>query len=217
MKKKQFFILTLIITFNLKIQSQTKPCIERNPCEIKATKLYVFIGKKIREKYIYNNYCGEIPFDQEYKAKYKIIKNIYGDYPNKKIEFYAYEHGLSVKRYSDYEYILLYVAEYCGKLQMLRYQYQPLYKTKNGDFASPYNYYHFKKLDSTTTIKPQKIEFKKTVSQSFKYISDFMKIVYPEPYYEIKDNKVIAKYGNYPEELFEIKKSTVLKKFGFFK
>ena len=46
---------------------------------------------------------------------------------------------------------------------------------------------------------------------------DGIEQMYPEPYFKIENNKVLALYGNDINELLELKKLTILKSRGKFK
>lgn len=191
-------------------------CDEYTPCNEKP-KLYVFIGKKISvDHYIDQpNYCDFISMDSKFAAKYEVLENVYGNYKNKIIEFVGYEHGPMSKSFYDYKYVLLYVADYCGTLTHIKYQYDPLYKTTDNKWASPYNYYNYRSLSENSSIKPQKIKFKKKLKFKIPDVHD-KKEIYPDLYFEIKDDVATASHGNYPAELFELKKLTTLKEFGIF-
>lgn len=203
---------------SIRIELKPKVCTEYIPCKEKPKMLYAFIGKKINVEPaddVY--YCNIISMDSKYEAEYKILENLHGDYPKDTISFISYDH-FSIKKYSDFENVLIYVADYCGELIHVKYQYHNLYKTIDGKWASPYNPYIYRKIDSTFHIKPRKIEFEKPMEFEFKEENlELIKEKYPEPYYEIKNGKVKVLYGNYPNELFELKKLTVLKELGFFK
>lgn len=214
---KSYKVSDLLKMKNIHIELEPEKCIEYVECNEANPKLYVFIGEKISVDLapdVY--YCNIISLDTEYQVKYKVIENIYGNYPKKTIDFTSYTHS-SVLNFDKYQYVLLYVGEYCGKLEHIKYQYDPLYKTKDGKWASPCN-------STTNTIVqslkvlPEKIEFEKPIEYNYKKENiEKTKEKFTSPYFEITENKVVVKYGFYPEKLFEIKKLTSLKDFGFFK
>lgn len=214
--RKAYKVSELVKLNRIEIKLEAGGCEEYISCE-KKPKLYVFIGKKIKvNEYVeQKKYCDIISMDSKFEAKYEIIESIYGDYPNKIIEFEGYEHGVMSKSFYDYKYVLLYVGDYCGTLTHIKYQYDPLYKTKDGKWASPYNYYEYRRLKDKNNITPEKIAFKKNLKFKIPQNAYYKDSIFKEPYYEIKNNNAIAKYGNYPKELFELKKLTALKEFGF--
>ncbi len=213
-----YLVSDLLKKDKIRIKLKPKVCVEYIECEEKSHELYAFIGKKIEVEpsdHIY--YCNIMSMDSKYDAKYKVLKNIYGNYPKDTISFISYDH-FSIKKYSDFENVLIYVADYCGVLTHVKYQYSALYKTKDGKWASPYNPYDYRNIDSNFKIQPQKIEFVNPIVFNFNpEITNRIKAKYPEPYAKVSEGKVTILYGNYPNELFELKKHTVLKEFGFFK
>ncbi len=84
--------------------------------------LYVFVGEKISvEEFNPETKKGEIPFDQAFNAKYKVIQNLYGNYENDTIEFEVYDH-YGFPPFAKYKTVLLFVSEHKGKLCHEKYQ-----------------------------------------------------------------------------------------------
>jgi hypothetical protein len=180
--------------------------------------LFVFIGEKISIKRIYPKPdSNSVIFYEGYKAKYKIIKSIYGQCSSDTIEFEAYDH-YGKPPFSKYENVMLFVTKHEGKLYHEAYQYFDVYKTKNGRWASSYkprDYGHT--LNKETAIKPEPIDFETPVYYKIKNADNaHIRADFPSPYYEIKDKKAFSIRGNYIEELFELKKNGILKARGFF-
>ncbi|GAB2781872.1 hypothetical protein GCM10027275_27030 [Rhabdobacter roseus] len=155
--------------------------------------------------------------DGAFKAKYKIIKNIHGNYPKDTIEFEAYDH-YGVPAFSKYKHVLLYVSEQGGKLYHEKYQYSDVYLTKGNKWAGPYSSSDYEHPDNeNTSIKPVRVKFKEEVSVD---ISEFKKEAidrwFPSPYYKITGNKAIVVMGNYINELFQLKKDGILKARGYY-
>jgi hypothetical protein len=221
---ESYLVSDLISENKIKIQLKTEPCKEFVACEDNQPKLYVFIGKKLNVNYGgIDNYCSvnstRISMSTKYNARYKIIENLYGDYQNDTMKFVAYEHGGNGKAsFAEYEYVILYVAEYCGKLIKLRYQDNNVYKTKNGKWATPYKKLNYSKQDSAKIKQPEIIEFEKDLVFKFSRGTDSLWIErkYPKPYYEIKGVKARVIYGYYANDILEIMKKTILKSKGFF-
>ncbi len=210
----------LISENNIRIKLKTEPCKEYITCEDNQPKLYIFIGKKLNINYGgSDNYCDVISMSTKYNARYKIIENLYGDYQNDTMKFVAYEHGGNGKAsFDEYEYVILYVAEYCGKLLKLKYLDNAVYKTKNGKWATPYKKLKYNKLDSAKIKQPEIIEFENDLIFKFGRQADslWLKRKYPKPYYQIKGVKARAIYGYYVNDILEIMKKTILKSKGFF-
>ena len=181
---------------------------------VKLFCLIVDIGKKIRIKSIaHTNYCDNFSMDTKYEATYKIIENIHGNFPNKKINFISFEHGIRSENFYDFKYVLIYVADYCGVLTHVKYQYDPLYKTEDNKWASPYIYFNDKNYVQKN-IYPKKIEFKNNLKFHISKHNRHTELEFPKPYYEISKDKAIPKYGNFPKELFEIKKNILTEQFN---
>ena len=189
-----------------------EPCIPYVPCNEVAAKTYVFIGEKIsvkRSQDIY--YCNRISMDSQFDAKYRIVKNIQGNYKADTIQFTVYDHYGS-PAFSDFKYVMLFVSEYCGKLIHQKYQFFDVYRTKNGRWASPGDPLRYDRPDSTG-IRGEPISFGGLV---FDKLTDGRKQYrkFEAPYYKIHGNCAEPVRGAYIEELFDVKKNGVLKARG---
>jgi hypothetical protein len=206
--------------------------------------LYIFVGEKIKIKEIVrkeeppvktdeiktsisSDSNGEftteevtIQFYHEYKAKYKILKNVYGDLEMDTIEFKAYDH-FGTPDFSKYKYVLLYVTKHNGEFYHIRHEYSALYKTKDNRWAGTYSpdyFYPDNPYAQNTKIKPELIDFKSDVVIDIKnYSNDEIIKWFPEPYFKIKKNKAIAIYGNYIEDIVQLEKDGVLKELENYK
>ena len=181
--------------------------------QTKKDSLYVFVGEKIEVSQFYPKVDSDhVLMDRAFKAKYKVIQNIYGNYKNDTIQFDAYDH-YGEPAFSKYKYVLLFVSAYSGKLYHEKYQFFDVYKTKNGRWASSYkvgDYEH--SYNKNTPVKPELIDFEKEVSYNIKGRSkEDIEYLFPSPYFKIAGNKAIVVFGNYAEQLFELKKTGILK------
>jgi len=193
--------------------------------------LIVFVGEKIKVKYVKRPIKGTriegkdtihfIRMDNEYLAKYKILQLVHGSYISNTIVFTVFDH-YGKPAFSRYQTVLLFVSYYNGKLYHEKYQYFDLYMTECGKWASPYSFDAYDYPSDSITVIPEKILFKKEVSfpifqrtdtedEEYTIMMQRMKELYPKPYYEIKNKRAIAKYGNYVDDLFKLKQQTVLK------
>lgn len=181
-----------------------------------ASKYLVFIGEKINLSPAKPK-KGEIPFDSQFLAKYKVLEVYRGSYADDKIEFTVFEH-YGTPPFSKYEHVLLYLEKHDGHYYHSKYQYTPLYRTTEGKWAGPYAAYDYShSYNENTTIKPQKINFiNPVVIDISEYDTEDIARWYPEPYFEIKGKKATAVYGNYIDELFKLKQNGVLKARGDF-
>jgi len=174
--------------------------------------LFVFVGEKIEVKDI-SYEKGD--FDLGVIAKYKVLQRVYGNYDKDTISFEAYDH-YGEPAFTKYKNVLMFVSESKenkGHYYMEKYQYFDVYKTKNGRWASSYkasDYGH--SYNEHTTVKPEKIDFLRTLEYPVKITvaGRPVELHYPQPYYEIKGDSAIALYGNYIEELFKLKRDGFL-------
>lgn len=164
-------------------------------------KLHVFVGELINGEEIIEDDDCYLPFDYGSNFTYKVIKNLYGNYDNKEINFNAYEHSRIVPfDFSNTKYALLFVLQHCeNKYTLHKYQGYNVYKTSNNRFAIRYmKSEYFRK--GVMIMTPEEIDFGEL---SF-YLSDRALVEKHslEPYYDIKGNKAIPKMGNYVEDFF---------------
>jgi hypothetical protein len=181
-----------------------------------TTRLLAFVGKKISVE--------PLPFEQGsmdngFKAKYVILKKVYGNFPLDTIEFVAYDH-YGVPPFSKFKNVLLYVSADSGTYYHQKYMYNDVYKTKDGRWAGTYSsddYNHG--YNSHTNIKPVKVEFAAKVSFPIKMVDDQgrqLEFSYPKPYFKIVGDSAFPVYGNYVEDLVTLKKTGVLTSRGMF-
>lgn len=199
-------------------EDETSKSVEVN--EVKSNKLFVFVGEKIEVvPFEPETEEGEVLMDASFKAKYRVIQNVYGNYDKDVIEFEAYDH-YGIPPFSKYKNALLFVSEYEGKLYHEKYQYFDVYKTKDNRWAScgdPYRFdgYHRKNIEVANLEFEEPLifdldEYKKDYRPD--YVKDFFKF----PYFKITGNKAECLKGVFVEDLFKIKKEGVLKARGLF-
>lgn len=210
----KLLLFVLLLLSSLAIEAQTA-----------KDSLYVFVGEKIKiEEIPYKidtlpDGSVEIPMDAGFNCEYKIIENVYGNYPSCTIKFRVYDH-YGVPVFSRYDNVMLFVSiAPDGTLYHQKYQYFKLYKTKEGKWASPYSAsdYNHPYLKDQTDIKPEKIQFDSSVSFDIsKMEASDIKYWFPKKYYLIKLGKAYPKFGNYIPQLFVLKKRGILQARGIF-
>jgi hypothetical protein len=186
--------------------------------------LYVFVGQKLSIKKLPRpaDPPGQLIYSyQNYKAKYKVVQNVYGSYSNNTIEFGVNDH-YGVPAFSKSKYALLFVYKHNGKLHHVGYQYFDVYKTTNGRWASCGNPFYFDERfkDSVKTPIPVvRLEFPKPVTFKINPSFDSMTIeeVFPKPYFKVEGLTATGLMGSYVEDLFLLKKEGILKQLGYFK
>jgi hypothetical protein len=214
--KYQFtFCLLVIATVLMSCNSHSESpisCMENPGSE---GKLIVIVGKKIDIKEVENPTFGlSLPY-AKFIAQYKVLQKICGDYKKDEVTFTVFDH-YGFPAFGNYKHALLFLANYNDTIYHEMYQYFPLYKAKDGRWASSYQFLEY---DDETKIKPEKIEFAEEVSYSTEGLTrTTTQRYYPEPYYHIDkvNKKAIAVWGNYVPELFQLKKEGVLKHRGLY-
>lgn len=204
--------------------------LDLEPCEVwpqhseKPTKLYVFIGKKIKSWISPSSYCNGISLDSRSVSKYSVVKNIYGDFKKDTIQFTSYVHESPLEQnyipfktsFVEYDYCLFYILEYEGELIQIKYLFDDVYKTKGGRWASPLKPKGLFNTISPDSYTPQKISFTDPIE--FEYEDKFYKEIYqsfPVPYNSVRDGKITVNNGYYVEDLFEIRKAGKLKEYDY--
>jgi hypothetical protein len=212
---KIVFILLLSFSLQVAYSQKIEPCDEVIPCNEKNPEIFIFIGKKINVSPVEQpRSCYTIGTDPETKtkikllnrrmdskskSKYKILKKISKNINFEIIDFVSYDHA-SIVRYDEFENVLLFVGKYCNELIHQKYQYQPVYKMKNGKWASPVCW-EFDTSKRKSNKHPHKVDVPEPITIPKYQTYQKLKNVYPEPYYEIKEGKVYMRYGYYPEDL----------------
>jgi len=222
---KKFLVADLVKKKKNTIKLKLEPCEVWPSHPEKPTKLYVFIGKKIKVWASPSSYCNGFPLTSRILSKYLVVKNIYGDFKKDTIQFTTYPPHSEVIRqnynpfrtsFSEYDYCLLYVAQYKDELLQATYVFDDVYMTKEGKWATPLKPKGLRNTISTDLFKPNKMNFITPIE--FEYEDVFfkqMKENFPETYTKISDGKILVDYGYYVEDLFEIRKAGALKEFDY--
>ena len=184
-----------------------------------SSDLYVFVGEKIDIKEFKPEVKdGLIPMDQGFKAKYKVIENVYGNLKLDTVDFVAYDH-YGIPPFSNFKTVLLYVIKVNGKFYHSKYLYSAVYKTKDNKWAGLYF-----PIDSNSAIQINNIAFLKKIDfepvvimDLSEYKIEYIKKYFPEPYFKIADTKAEAVYGISVEDIFNLNKSGILRARGYFK
>lgn len=204
-ESKKYKVSDLLKKDSIHVILEPEPCEIFTQCKEKNTEFYIFIGKKIKvESAPYINYCNVYLMDSENINEYKIIQNLYNKFPADTIVFSSFNHFSSVT-FDEYENVILYVAKSCNKLYQLRNQYDPVYKTKSGEWISPSTEDYDLNQNKSEKI-PHKIIMKEPIYVPNCYTYQKIEDIYIEPLYKIKRGKVFLQYGYTPKEILEIRK-----------
>ncbi|MCS3529157.1 hypothetical protein [Chryseobacterium sp. JUb7] len=184
-----------------------RPCLSENECNQKVpSKTYIFIGKKIEVLPVdTSEYCNNL-LDSKSRAIYKIEKEFSEHHSNSIITFTAYDHNSSYDGiFNNYDHVLINVGDYCGELLYLKYQFFPVYKTKNGRWASPVQY-KFESLYDFKELQPAAIEFDHSVSFDISpsLSPEQIEHKFSKKYYKIKNSKAYPIMGRYAEDLVKL-------------
>lgn len=221
---EKYLVSDLIKTKEINIKLKVEPCEVWPSHHEKPTRLFVFVGKKIKTWNSPSSYCND-SFNSRTLAKYEVVQNIYNVFPKDTIQFTSYSHEILIpqnyypyeSKFNKFDYSLLYVLEFPGEYIQVKYLFDDVYLTKEGKWASPLkpegtvNYinpnesYHPKKINLITPI-----EFTYDIR-----LKDKMKQLFPESYNHLTNRKIRVTHGYYVEDLFKIRKTGWLKKYQY--
>lgn len=172
--------------------------------------LFVFVGEKIWVEPLPHE-SGSM--DNGFKARYAILKKVYGQFSADTIEFVAYDH-YGTPPFSKFKNVLLYVSADSGMYYHQKYMYNDVYRTKDGHWAGTYAWDDYEHAyNKNTKIKPVKIDFSETVYYATKMVNDegqTLTRTLPKPYFRTVGDSAVAVYGNYVDELFMLKRDGYL-------
>jgi len=120
----------------------------------KLNTLFVFVGEKIS---VLEDTNSKDAFYNAYIAKYKILQRVYGLYQYDTITFKIFDH-YGFPEFAHLKNVLLYISKGVNYYYLEQYQYNEVYRTKNGRWAG-YSYDYMNQIDETEKILPQKISF----------------------------------------------------------
>ncbi|UTW55065.1 hypothetical protein [Kordiimonas sp. SCSIO 12610] len=204
-------------------------CPKHEEVEKPRPELFVFVGKKVSIEYFNPNESLEQPkqdgseecqveyivLDAGFKAKYKVIKPVFGNVSSKYINFKFYTHWGEVQLPKG-KNTLLFIHHWPNKNVSAKYLYHDVQKTYDGNWGicgDPYfippekinskrpDHYAFRK-------PPSKLKFIKKTHKIPKWVeNEYINEMYPTQYFKVKGRKAKCQgYGYLVEELFEIEK-----------
>ena len=183
-------------------------------------RLFAFVGEKIDVIDSEPNTPDSHPaFDHIFIAQYRVLENVFGSLSVDTIEFRVRDH-YGYPQFATYNHVLLYVSEYEGKYYHQRYQFDAVYTTEKGKWAGIYDgtvHEYLSDHNFPTKVVPEEIEFDPPVEININNFDiEYHALLFPKPYFEIKDSIATARYGHYVEDLFQLRKDGILKVRGFF-
>jgi hypothetical protein len=144
--------------------------------------LFVFVGEKISVKDLPAEHSE---MDAAYLATYKVMQRVYGSFDSDTIVFRVFSHK-GFPQFAEFSHVLLYVSKAENYYYHEKYQFDAVYKAKNGRWAS-YSSEQDNMISQDSTVREEKIKF-----------------------------PGLEAYGNYVEDLFLLKKNGVLTYRGLF-
>ena len=153
---KAFLIVSVLIFLSCQNSKINQSCGE-NPGK---DTLIVFVGEKIDVKFQPQEAYS---LDGKFLVTYKILERVCGEYKEDTIRFYAYDH-YGYPEFANYKTVLLYVSKDEEGYYHQKYQYNNVYKTKEGIWAGPYKRFGNDYGSNDVRFKPVKINFNEEVS-----------------------------------------------------
>ena len=181
------------------------------------TNLFVFVGEKVSvDEFQPDSAPDVIIMDAAFKAKYKILKPVFGSYSGAEIEFDAYDH-YGRPAFERYPFVLLFVSADNGRYFHQKYQFFPVFRTKSGAWAGCGSPYRFEPPMHHGSLKPQKLDFGPDAFLDISgYSTGDARKWFPQEDFDIRGKRAYCLRGNPVEELFEVKKQGVLAARGLF-
>lgn len=185
-----------------------QPCKEYISCREGPDEVYVLIGKQTYFDRSPDDYCHTVFLAAEYNIEYDIVEVLDGKYCEETIKFKALaEGGVGIEQN---EYSILWIGNYCGHLRLM--SGNDIYRTSERTWATTVDgySYNYQLKNYLNITRPVPIEFEEQVAFSIKRrrLDDIIQ-AYPAPFYELKGDSAIAKYGYH---LSDILKSYLEKK-----
>lgn len=213
---KKYMVADLLKKENINIELELEPCEVWPSHPENPTKLYVFVGKKIKTWDSPSSHCNDSFYDRTI-GEYEIVKDIYGNYNKKNIQFTSYTHEFMVIDFYNFEYCLLYILEFKGEFIKVRHLFDGVFMTKEGRWATPLMNTASLGSLNPNEFAPTKIDFLAPfeLENNMEFKNIRTNYFYDE--YSIKkDSTVEVTHGYYIEDLFEIRKvGRLLKEFEY--
>lgn len=230
-------MIRLIILFllPLAVYSQKK---NRNDfyAEDESVNLFAFIGEKIsieefdpnsdnKVKHIeIDTITGDTSWvvtttynmDRAFNAKYRILKPIFNKLPGDTVTFTVYDH-YGMPDFANYNQVILYISkDDIGKFYHQKYQFDPVYKDKNGIWTGIFVFRSIMDFRDNSKAKYFKIKTRLFDEDISNYDDQYIEISFPKPFYKVKNNIARPVLGTTIQELFRLKKEGVFKSRSLF-
>ncbi|MCP5347683.1 MAG: hypothetical protein R3F41_17030 [Gammaproteobacteria bacterium] len=189
--------------------------IENGENRVTEDNFFVFIGEPVEITPVENpNNEKAIVHYNRYDLSYRVLRTVWGSYDESMISFSAYDH-YGPPPFINFRHVMLFVTKIDETWVHELYQWFPIYKTIDDDWA-----YCGNPVPSDWTgdeIDLQPIQFEPPVYFDTRHFSDeAIASNYPEPVWTIHENKVFCSMGVFTDDLFLIKREGNLHARGLF-
>lgn len=179
--------------------------------------LFVFVGEKLE--------VMEVPpppdppdpgiliirLDYQYRARYRVIDRICGEFKGDMIEFDAFDHW-GYPAFARYETVLLYVSRHGDRYVHQKYQFNDVYRTRSGEWASCGDPYRREPEVHRGDIQAVPLEFEEPLLYSVAgFTEERIAERFPVEYFSREGDYVACRAGATADVLYTVKRLGVLK------
>ncbi|MGX5200818.1 hypothetical protein [Aliikangiella sp. IMCC44632] len=171
-----------------------------------ADEMFVFIGEYIDVKEWpysdeYLSECNCIVMDFRFKAKYKVLKVLHGDYPKNEVTFTVHDH-YGFPGFAKQKTSIIYLVKSKDHFAHLKYAWDSVSPLKGGGFASCEDETG---LDEEHYDKIKDYNFSPPIEIDLRHASEYVINEYKnDPLYKVSGEKAVCVRGVAAEDLFEI-------------
>jgi len=172
-----------------------------------ANEMLVFVGEYVEVKdwpysTDYLKGCNCIVMDSRFKAKYKVLKVLHGEYPKSSITFTVHDH-YGFPEFAKQRSSIIYLVKSGDHYGHLKYAWNSVSPLKGGGFASCEDETG---LDEEHHNKVKYYDFDPPIETDLRHASEHEINEYKnDPMYRVSKSKAICVRGISAEDLFEIK------------
>lgn len=171
----------------------------------------IFVGEKLLVEQVHPALePGEIMLDSMFQARYRVRQVVQGDDPGDVIEFTVYDH-YGRPRFERYPHVLLFVNRSDDRYYHAKYQYYPVFLTRNGAWAAcaPSDEYDAEQRDGIAAAKPMAFGSDAYLPVDTELSAAENRRIYPPRHFRIEGDRAYCLTGNTLSELIKIKQRTV--------
>lgn len=210
--------VTVAVTTSVRSMAQTKNIPECGVVD--GDGLIAFVGEKLEVTEVEIPQVLQAPqapgtfsiiLDYHYRARYRVIEKLCGDFFEDVIEFDIYDHH-GFPYFARYETVLLYVSRYGDRDVHQKYQSDVVHKTGSGEWASCGDPYLGEPPDKRGDFRAVSLEFDEPPVFSVAHLTEEqIAEIYSPEYYSREGDCVTCKAGATADVLYTIKRLGILK------